>query len=255
MLLDFTSSAIAEERLGQRGVIDLLSVSFSSNDSVGHTFGPDSPQVRDIAIRTDRAIGQLLDRVDKLVGLQHTIVALTADHGVAPVPESLTERGLPGGRMTNKELFGAIEQALTKQYGEGKWLMATAGSSPYLNYALLAEKHLDATDLPAGLEGAPVVISGPEAILVGGETTGGTILASSQRANTAPLPPFFQLGLVGATVPGLKIEGEIGQQLGYLNAAAVGTVDFILLILIGWAFAHKAQTRAIAERVMRRRRH
>jgi hypothetical protein len=70
------------------------------------------------------------------------------------------------------------------------------------------------------------------------------------------LPPFFQLGLVGATVPGLKIEGEIGQQLGYLNAAAVGTVDFILLILIGWAFAHKAQTRAIAERVMRRgRRH
>ena len=98
--------------LAQRGVIDLLSVSFSSNDSVGHTYGPDSPQVRDIAIRTDRAIGQLLDRVDKLVGLQHTIVALTADHGVAPVPESLTERALPGGRMTNKELFGAIEQAL-----------------------------------------------------------------------------------------------------------------------------------------------
>jgi predicted AlkP superfamily pyrophosphatase or phosphodiesterase len=147
MLVDFTTTALAEERLGQRGLVDLLSVSFSSNDSVGHTFGPDSPQVRDIAIRTDRAIGQLLDRVDKLVGLQHTIVALTADHGVAPVPESLTERGLPGGRMTNKELFGAIEQALTKQYGEGKWLMATAGSSPYLNYALLAEKHLDAAEV------------------------------------------------------------------------------------------------------------
>ena len=147
MLLEFTSTAIAEERLGQRGVADLLSVSFSSNDSVGHTYGPDSPQVRDIAIRTDRAIGQLLDRVDKLVGLQHTIVALTADHGVAPLPESLTERSLPGGRMTNQELFGAIEQALTRRFGEGRWLMATAGSSPYLNYLLIEQKQLDATEV------------------------------------------------------------------------------------------------------------
>ena len=147
MLVDFTTAALAEEHLGQRGVTDLLSVSFSSNDSVGHTYGPESPQVRDIAIRTDRAIGQLLDRVDKLVGLQHTIVALTADHGVAPVPESLAQRSLPGGRLTNKELFGAIEQALTARFGEGKWLMATAGSSPYLNYALIAEKQLDVTEV------------------------------------------------------------------------------------------------------------
>ena len=89
------------------------------------------------------------------------------------------------------------------------------------------------------------MISGPDAILVGGTTADGTVVASSLRANTAPQSPFFQLGLVGATVPGLKIEGEIGQQLGYLNAAGVGTVNFIILLLIGWAYAHKAQTRAI----------
>jgi hypothetical protein len=118
-------------------------------------------------------------------------------------------------------------------------------------------KHLPATDLPAtGLEGASAVISGPEAILVGGVTSGDAILASSVRANTAPQSPFFQLGLVGATVPGLKIEGEIGQQLGYLNAAGVGTVDFIVLLLVGWAFAHKEQARGMLGRVVRRgRRH
>jgi N-acetylneuraminic acid mutarotase len=113
-------------------------------------------------------------------------------------------------------------------------------------------KHLDASDLPTPLEGAPAVISGPDAILVGGTTTGGTVTQGSLRANTAPQSPFFQLGLVGATVPGLKIEGEIGQQLGYLNAAGVGTVNFIILLLIGWAFAHKAQTRAIIGRIMHR---
>jgi N-acetylneuraminic acid mutarotase len=113
-------------------------------------------------------------------------------------------------------------------------------------------KHLDVGDLPApGLEGAAAVITGPNAVLVGGSTVGG-VLASSARANTAPQTPFFQVGLVGATIPGLKIDGEVGQQLGYLNAAGVGTVDFIILLLIGWAYAHKAQARAMIGRVLRR---
>ncbi len=124
---------------------------------------------------------------------------------------------------------------------------------PTTTGALPEWKHLSVMDLPpAGLEGAPAVISGPNVILVGG-TSATTVLSSSIRANTAPQAPFFQLGLVGATVPGLKIEGEIGQQLGYLNAAGVGTVDFIILVLIGWAYAHKAQARAIVARVLRRR--
>jgi arylsulfatase A-like enzyme len=120
-----------------------MSVSFSSNDSVGHTFGPQSPQVRDITIRTDRLIGQLLDRVDKTVGLQHTLIALTADHGVAPLPEDLAARSMAGGRMANKELFGAIQKGIEAKYGPGEWLASTAGSSPYLNYGLIAEKKLN----------------------------------------------------------------------------------------------------------------
>ena len=83
-------------------------------------------------------------------------------------------------------------------------------------------KQLDVSDLPYGLSGGTVIITGPNAIIVGGETAEGPV-TTSLRANTAPQSPFFQLGLVGATVPGLKIDGEIGQQLGYLNAAGAGT--------------------------------
>ena len=72
LLKDFAVAAIEAERLGQRGVTDLLTVSFSSNDAVGHTYGPDSPEVRDMAVRVDRVIGELLARVDALVGLDHT---------------------------------------------------------------------------------------------------------------------------------------------------------------------------------------
>lgn len=116
-------------------------------------------------------------------------------------------------------------------------------------------KHLNVSDLPVGgLTGAAPVILGPNAVLVGGTTSAG-VLATSVRANTAPQSPFFSLGILGATIPGLKLDGEIGQQLGYTAAATVGTANFILLILIGWAFAHKAQATAMLHRFRRRGRH
>lgn len=147
LLLEFAAELLGRERLGTRSATDLLSVSFSSNDSVGHTHGPDSPQVRDIVLRTDLAIGRLLNQVDKTVGLQRTLVVFTTDHGVAPLPESLRDRGLPGGRITTKQLFAPIQQALAARFGDGKWLMTTAGSSPYLNYELIEKLRLDASDV------------------------------------------------------------------------------------------------------------
>ena len=147
ILGSFADAALTAEQLGQRGATDLLSVSFSSNDSVGHTLGPDSPEVRDIAVKTDRAIGRLLSRVDRLVGLQHVLVVLTADHGVAPVPEFAKQMGLNAGRMTSNQLFGPIQTALETRYGQGKWVLATAGSSPYLNYELMAKLRLDPAEV------------------------------------------------------------------------------------------------------------
>jgi hypothetical protein len=115
-------------------------------------------------------------------------------------------------------------------------------------------KHLTQSDLPAaGLSGAASLVLGPNVILAGGATRDGPI-AGAARANIAPQAPFFQVGLVGATVPALKIDGEIGQQLGYLNANTIGIVNFVILIVIGWAFAHKEQVRAMRERLMARRR-
>src|SRR5690606_17635265 len=139
VLVDLAITAIEAEQLGQRGVTDLLSVSFSSNDSVGHTYGPDSPEVHDISVRTDRALGRLFARIDALIGLDRTIVVLTADHGVAPLPEDQQARRLPGGRIPGSAIFDPIEAALDATYGEAEWILATAGSSPYLNHAVAAE--------------------------------------------------------------------------------------------------------------------
>ncbi len=107
---------------------------------------------------------------------------------------------------------------------------------------------LPVSDLPpAGNAGGAPLILGPNAIVIGGTTTDG-VTTGSIRANIAPAAPFFQLGLFGATVPALTINGEIGQQLGYLAANTVGIINFAIFIAIGWAFAHKAQIREWRDR-------
>jgi hypothetical protein len=100
--------------------------------------------------------------------------------------------------------------------------------------------HLSNDDLSAPLTGASAVVSGSTALLLGGSGSGGA-QASTTHASLAPQAPFFQLGLFGVVIPALQIPGEIGQQLGYLSAAGAGTVNFVLLILLGYVFNHKEQ--------------
>lgn len=129
-------------------------------------------------------------------------------------------------------------------------------TTPDATGAIGGWRHLTQSDLAAGgLAGGSAVASGSFVYVIGG-ASGDQLTAATVRANLAPKPPFFQLGgPFGLTVPALKVDGEVGQQLGYLNAAGVSTVDFVLLLLIGWAMAHKEQTRAFVERVRRRRSH
>jgi N-acetylneuraminic acid mutarotase len=112
-------------------------------------------------------------------------------------------------------------------------------------------KHLADTDLPNGLTGGAAMVNGPTAFIIGGQVDSG-IVAQTARANLAPQAPFFQLGLFGATVPALFIEGELGQQLGMLSAAGAGTLNFAILVILGWAFAHQAQVRGWLGRLRRR---
>jgi hypothetical protein len=147
LLEDFAEAAIAGEKLGEHGSTDLLSVSFSSNDAVGHTFGPDSPEVKDISIKTDQVLGKLFSYINRQVGIQNVLVILTADHGVAPLPEDLGKWKMPGGRMSSADLFDPIKSALEAKFGKGEWILYTAGTSPYLNLDLIRSKGLDEVEV------------------------------------------------------------------------------------------------------------
>ncbi len=98
--------------LGRRDVTDLLAVSFSALDYVGHDFGPDSQEAQDAVIRLDRTIGDLFAALDARVGRDRYVVALSADHGVAPIPELSAKQGLDAGRVLGKDVMAVGEKAL-----------------------------------------------------------------------------------------------------------------------------------------------
>jgi hypothetical protein len=147
MIEQFAEAALAGEQLGKHATTDILAVSFSSNDYVGHAVGPDDPAVRDISIRTDRLLGKLFDAVEESVGMDNTLVVLTADHGVAPVPEVSQQRHMPGGRLSEPALARAINDALVKRYGPGKWLLPAPAYTPYLNLELVHTKKLNLAEV------------------------------------------------------------------------------------------------------------
>jgi len=147
MIEAFAERAIEGERLGQRDVTDLLALGFSSNDAVGHALGPDSPEVHDISVRTDQALGKLFQFLDNKVGMQNVLVILTADHGVSPAPEVNQARKMPGGRMPARIVRDTVQSALTKKYGAGDWISSPAEHSLYLNLDLIREKKLDRVEV------------------------------------------------------------------------------------------------------------
>ncbi len=99
-------------QLGRRDVVDFLGVSFPAVDKVGHDFGPDSHELQDTIMRLDATLGTLLDALDAAVGPNGYALALSADHGVAPVPEGRRAAGQPAGRVPLATAATAVEQAL-----------------------------------------------------------------------------------------------------------------------------------------------
>ena len=97
LVLDFAKKALVGEQLGADDITDYLSVSFSSTDYVGHVFGPSSLEAEDNILRLDAALAELLAAVDEQVGLDNTLVVLSADHGGPDTPGYLNKLGIPAG--------------------------------------------------------------------------------------------------------------------------------------------------------------
>ncbi len=129
----FAETAIDALKLGHGagGGTDYLAVSFSALDLVGHDFGPRSHEVQDVLARLDRTVGSLLAHLDRSVGRQNYVLALAADHGVAPVPEQVAGLGVTGGRISTSDAVARVEKALEPQLGPGRKVAGVAANGLY----------------------------------------------------------------------------------------------------------------------------
>jgi predicted AlkP superfamily pyrophosphatase or phosphodiesterase len=142
-LARFGEAAVEAESLGADDFPDLLSISFSSPDLTGHYYGPDSQEIEDTYVRLDRVIAELLGYLDKKVGLANMIVAVTGDHGVAPVPEYMRSKGFDAARLSGAEVVSAANKALGARFGDGKWVVNFTNDQLYLDQQLIAGKKVD----------------------------------------------------------------------------------------------------------------
>lgn len=148
-LLDFVREAVRAENLGQRGVTDLLCLGISGCDYVGHAYGPNSHEIMDYLVRLDRALGSFFADIDKIVGRDNVFVVLSADHGVMPLPEFLTQyRHVAARRISYKlhlkKQVDSVEVVLKRELKTEEQIFETGG---FLNYDAAARAGWDSVRL------------------------------------------------------------------------------------------------------------
>jgi predicted AlkP superfamily pyrophosphatase or phosphodiesterase len=127
-------------------VPDLLCISFSCNDLVGHTWGPDSQEVLDTTLRSDRDVRVLLDELDRSVGKDNYVVAVSADHGVCPLVENLRTKGKDAGRLFAEDVMKAAAAYLNTHFQIEKpfpWFLGGANTWVALNKPAIEDHGLD----------------------------------------------------------------------------------------------------------------
>lgn len=146
LTLDFAKTLLDKEKLGQDAVPDYLAISFSSTDYVGHVFGASSLESEDNIARLDRTLADLFAYVDKKVGLDNTLIVLSADHGQPEAPGYLHEQGIHNAHYFDTESLDKtpVIAALKRQFGIGEELIeAYFHPYIYLNHELILKKGLD----------------------------------------------------------------------------------------------------------------
>ena len=142
---DFAKKTIENEKLGSNTVTDFLTLSLSSPDYIGHTFGPNSIEMEDAYLRLDRDIADFLQWLDQTLGKGNYLAFLTADHGVAHIPAFLAEHKIPGGNFNNTDITKDINQLIETKFGIKNVVLSVQNYQVYLNFTEIEKQGKDRT--------------------------------------------------------------------------------------------------------------
>lgn len=147
----FTTSLLTAEQLGRDSVTDYLSVSFSGVDATNHFFGPSSLENEDQVLQLDRVLEEFFDFLDGEIGLEHVLIVLSADHGMAEMPEEMEERGMQVSRETTDTLKEALNTFAHDRYGKEELVSQVFRPYVYLNGEAIQSAGLDRAEVAQAL--------------------------------------------------------------------------------------------------------
>ena len=147
IVADFAIEALAGEQLGKDDITDVLTVSFSSTDYVGHNFGVNSKEVEDTYIRLDKDLERLFKALDAQVGVGEYTLFLTSDHGAVEVPAYLQSAKIPAGYFNKKEFRKNLDAFLLKKYAASDLIESFSNDQIFLNKSRLKALNLDLREM------------------------------------------------------------------------------------------------------------
>ena len=143
IVTDFAIAAIDGEQLGQDNITDVLTVSFSSPDYIGHNFGVNSKEVQDTYIRLDQDLERLFNALDTKVGKGNYTVFLTADHGAVQVPSYLKSLKIPAGYVSTTQTKLKFKAFLKEKYNNDELVESVSNNQVFLNREKIKQLGLD----------------------------------------------------------------------------------------------------------------
>lgn len=216
LTLAFARAAVKSEKLGQRGVQDLLSVSLSSHDYINHAFGPESRLSQDHTLHLDRHLQAFFQFLDKEVGAGNYVMALTADHGFTDTPEWAVTQGRDAGRFTSGPALAVVNGALAAKFGVDKLAWSFSASGLLLNEKLATDKGLKFAEVQAAARDELLKLPGVQAVftreqLLGNDTATPYLEAmrkSFDPARAAQLQIVLKRGWIFSYRPGGSTHGS-----------------------------------------------
>lgn len=147
IIVDFVKKAVENEKLGKDKFTDLLAISFSSTDKIGHDYGPDSYEVKDTYLRLDKQIADLLFFLEKKIGRENFILFLTADHGVMHNIDYLKKIKINSGQLDKEVLYANLQNFCLQQFKSKKIIKAQFSRNIYLDYEEITKLSLNSEDV------------------------------------------------------------------------------------------------------------
>ena len=141
MVTDMAVLALANEDLGKTAETDVLMVSYSSTDHIGHQFGLTSVEIQDTYLRLDLELERLFSEIDQMVGMDQVTLFLTSDHGAVHVPKYLNDHKLPGGHDKSEGIKNQVNQALFSKTGVDNLVLYIGNDQIYLDHEKIEKKN------------------------------------------------------------------------------------------------------------------